>query len=99
MQDQIELVNLAETNGIYHESVKERQLELMRSVKFRIMAVHKVAGNKGAGTPGVDGKCFPLHNGGGESKDKEKACWEMVETLRTIIRHPRKYKATPVRRV
>lgn len=92
MQDQIELVNLAETNGIYHESVKEMQIKLMYTIKFRIIAVYKVAGNKGASTPGVDGKCF-----GGENK--EKAYWEMVETLRTIIRHPRKYQASPVRRV
>lgn len=70
------------------------QLKLMRSLTFRIVAVHKMSGNKGSKTPGVDGICFQ-----GAPESKKKVYWETVETLRAIIGQPKKYRAMPVRRV
>ena len=40
-QERIALVDLAKHNGLYDKIVSKRQTILLRSLKFRIIAVHK----------------------------------------------------------
>ena len=49
-QKQIVLVDLAKHNGLYDETVSKRQIILLRFLKFRIIAVHKISKSNGAKT-------------------------------------------------
>jgi RNA-directed DNA polymerase len=91
-QEQIALVGLAKLNGLHDESVKKRQSILLRSLKFRIIAVYKISKNKGAKTPGVDKISF-------HGDHLKKNFWNIVEALKKITSHPKKYKPSPVKRV
>lgn len=42
-QEQIALVDLAKHNGLYYKAVSKRQTILLRSLNFRIIAVHKIS--------------------------------------------------------
>ena len=45
-KSQAALVDLAKFSGIYHQSVKMFQTKLLRSLKFRIVAVYEFFKNK-----------------------------------------------------
>ena len=94
IQEQIMLVNLVVFNGLYSKSVKKFQTRLMRSLKFRIIAMYKIFENKGSKTVGVDNINF-----NGDYSVKCKIYWEIVKTLREITYHPKNYKVSSVKRV
>lgn len=58
IQEQIALADLAECNDLYNKVVKKRQTILLKSLKFRIIAVYKISKSKGAKTPGIDNISF-----------------------------------------
>ena len=93
-QEQIALVDLAKTNGLYDETVSKRQSILLRSLTFRIIAVHKIFKSNGAKTPGIDNFSFTDLR----SSNLEK-CWNIVNKLREITYNSKKYKPSPVKRV
>ena len=93
-QEQIALVDLAKIKGLHSEAVKRQQTILLRSLKFRIVAVYKISQTNGAKTPGIDNISFT-----GDSYTNKKKCWDIVEQLRKIISKPKKYKPLPVKRV
>jgi RNA-directed DNA polymerase len=93
-QEQIALVDLAKHNGLHDEVVKRCQTILLRSLKFRIIAVYKISKSNGAKTPGIDDFSFT-----GDSSMNRKKYWNIVEKLRNIIFKPKKYKSSPVKRV
>ena len=93
-QEQIALVDLAKIKGLHSEAVKRKQTILLRSLKFRIIAVHKISQTKGAKTPGINSLSFA-----DDSYTNKKKCWNIVEQLREIILKPTKYKPLPVKRV
>lgn len=57
-QEQIALVDLAKIKGLHSEAVKRQQTILLRSLKFRIIAVYKISQINGAKTPGIDNISF-----------------------------------------
>jgi RNA-directed DNA polymerase len=93
-QEQITLVDLAKLNGLYNKAVSKRQTILLRSLKFRIIAVHKISKSNGAKTPGLDNFSFIDDRATNLIK-----YWDIVEKLRKIIYNPSKYKPSPVKRV
>ena len=93
-QEQIALVDLAKSNGLYYNDVKNFQIRLMKSLKFRIIAVYEISKNKSSKTVGIDNVNFL-----GDIKTKRKIYWETVEALRKITYYPRKYKASPIKRI
>ena len=93
-QDQIALVDLAKINGLHDETVKRRQTILLRSLKFRIIAVNKTYKNNDAKTPGIDNFSFT-----DDRITNLKKCWEIVNKLKKITYYPKKYRASPVKRV
>lgn len=60
----------------------------MRSLKFRIIAVYEVSKSK-------DFKIARVDN----IKIKRKIYWNIVEALRKITYHPKKYKVSPVKKI
>lgn len=89
---QTKLVTLVGTKGKYSKEVAKLQINLVKTLPFRAMAVRKVTSNQGSQTPGYDGRILENHN--------QKA--EMVNTLRDIlitVEKQGKYRAVPVRRV
>jgi RNA-directed DNA polymerase len=82
---------LAGTLGSEHSSVKSLQVQLAKSLPFRLLAVHKVVSNPGGKTPGLDSIILNSHG--------EKA--EMVEKLKYLLIKAEKgdFKSTPVKRV
>ena len=93
-QEQIALVDLAKHNGLFDEIVSKRQTILLRSLKFRIIAVHKISKSNGAKTPGLDNFSFT-----DDRATNLKKYWGIVEKLRKISYNPSKYKPSPVKRV
>lgn len=93
-QEQIALVDLAKHNGLYDEAVSKRQTILLRSLKFRIIAVHKILKSNGAKTPGLDNFSFT-----NDRATNFKKYWDIVEKLRKISYKPSKYKPSPVKRI
>lgn len=93
-QEQIALVDLAKFKGLDDKAVKRRQIILLRSLKFRIIAVYKISQSKGAKTPGVDNISFTS-----DLNINKKICWNMVEQLKEIVSSPNKYNPLPVKRI
>ena len=94
IQEQIALVDLAKCNGLYNQVIKKRQTILLKSLKFRILAVYKISQSNGAKTPGVDNISFT-----GNSYTNKKRYWSIVEELRKITSNCKKYKPSPVKRI
>ena len=84
-QEQIALVDLAKPKGLHDKAVKRRQTILLRSLKFRIVAVYKISQSKGAKTPGVDNISF-----GSNLNTNKKIRWDMVEQFKEIVSNPKK---------
>ena len=93
-QEQIALVDLAKLKGLHDKAVKRRQTILLRSLKFRIIAVYKISQSEGAKTCGVDNISFTS-----DLNVNKKICWNMVEQLKEIVSSPKKYNALPVKRI
>jgi len=93
-QEQIALVDLAKLKGLHDQAVKRRQTILLKSLKFRIIAVYKISQSKGAKTPGVDNISFTS-----DLNINKKICWNMVEQLKEIVSDPKKYNPLPVKRI
>lgn len=93
-QEQIALVDLAKHNGLYDETVSKRQTLLLRSLKFRIIAVHKILKSNGAKPPGLDNFSFT-----DDQATNIKKHWDIVEKLRKISYNPSNYKPSPVKRI
>ena len=93
-QEQIALVNLAKHNGLYYAAVSKRQTILLRSLNFRIIAVHKISKSNWAKTLGLDNFSFTDDPGANLKK-----YWDIVEKLRKITYNPIKYKPALVKRV
>jgi RNA-directed DNA polymerase len=94
-QKQIALVDLAKLKGLRSEAVKRRQTTLLRSLKFRVIAVYKISTSNGAKTPGVDNISFTSY----DAYTNKNKCWNIVEQLRKITSNPKKHKPLPVKRV
>lgn len=90
-KQQVKLVKLAGTLGSEHSSVMYLQLQLVKSLPFRLLAVHKIVTNSGGKSPGIDNILL--------KSVAEKA--EMVEKLKDLLIHAEKgyFKITPVKRV
>jgi RNA-directed DNA polymerase len=90
-KQQVKLVKLAGTLGSKHSSVMSLQLKLVKSLPFRLLAVHKVITNSGGKTPGIDN--ILLNN--------VKEIAEMVEKLKVLLINAEKgyFKSSPVKRV
>jgi hypothetical protein len=58
IQEQIALVDLAKLKCLYSDVVKRRQTILLKSLKFRIIAVYKISQSNGAKTLGIDNISF-----------------------------------------
>ena len=82
--EQVKLAEWAMENGAQSELVGKKQLILIRSLDFRIMAVDSTSISHGRNTPGIDGLIFD-----------PQAKTNMVEALRDLSG----YKCHPVRRV
>lgn len=93
-QEQIALVDLAKLKGLHSEAVKRRQTILLRSLKFRVIAVYKISKSNDAKTPGVDNISFI-----GDAYANKKKYWNITEQLKKIILNSKKYKPLPVKRV
>lgn len=89
---QRELVQLAKLKGVYDKEVLDKQLLLTRSRLFREFAAELICKKPGSLTPGVDKEVVKKEN-------IEASFDELVAYLRTIIYHPNKYRAKPVKRV
>jgi group II intron reverse transcriptase/maturase len=94
IQEQIALVDLAKLNGLYSDVVKRRQTILLKSLKFRIIAVYKISQSNGAKTPGIDNISFT-----DDFYTNKKKYWSIVGELKKITSTPKKYKSSPVKRV
>ena len=94
IQEQIALVDLAKIKGLHSKAVKRQQTILLRSLKFRIIAVYKISQTNGAKTPGIDNISF-----NDDSYAKKKKCCDLVEQLKKITSKPKKYKPMPIKRV
>lgn len=86
IQKQITLVDLAVSNGLFSKSVKKFQTRLMRSLKFRIIAMYKISKNR-------------VSKRVGNYSSKFKLYWEIVKALREIIYYPKNYRTSPVKKV
>jgi hypothetical protein len=93
-QEQITLVNLVSLNGLCSENVKKFQTKLMRSLKFRIIAVYKIFKNKEFNTAVIDNICF-----NDNQIAKRKICWKIVQTLHEITYHPKNYQSFLIKKV
>lgn len=93
-QEQIALVNLAKLKGLHDKAVKRRQTILLRSLKFRIIAVYKIFQSKGAKTPGVNNISFTS-----DLNINKKICSNMVEQLKETVSNPKKYNPLSVKRI
>lgn len=94
IQKQVALVDLAKCNGLHHKIVKKQQTILLKSLKFRILAVYKISQTSGAKTPGVDNISFA-----GDLSTNKKRYWSIVEELRKITFKHKEYKPSPVKRI
>jgi RNA-directed DNA polymerase len=92
-KQQMKLVKLAETHGYKSDQVRKLQEILVNSLFFRIAAIHKLSRSKGSQTPGIDNISLTSRK---EDKDLYK---KLVQWLKDIIKNPKTYKATPVKRV
>ena len=81
---QVALVDLAQFSGIYHQAVKIFQTKLLRSLKFRIVAVYEFLKNKSfkAVVPQNISFRFVVNI-------KAKILWKIVKTLRKITYSPK----------
>ena len=92
-REQIALVDLAKTNGLYDKTVKKYQLVLLKSLTFRIIAVDKIFKSNGGKTPGID-----HFNFSDDCRTNLEKCWSLVNELREITYYPKKYKPSPVKK-
>lgn len=93
-QEQIALVDLAKHNGLYDKTASKRQTLLLRSLKFRIIAVHKILKSNGAEISGLDNFSFT-----DDRATNLKKYWDIVEKLRKISYDPSNYKPSSVKRI
>lgn len=92
-KEQMGLVRLVETFGERSDQVMNYQVLLVNSLFFRIVAIDNLSKSSGSKTPGVDNVCL-------KSKVEEKPFLiELVEWLKVQIKHPMKYKSSPIKRV
>lgn len=77
--------------GPYDKSVLDKQLVLVRSRLFRKHAVDLLSKKAGSQTPGIDNEIY--------DKKDEMYFDNLVEDLRKIVYHPKRYKANPIKRV
>ena len=71
------------------KAVYNIQRSLIQSFEARALAVRKVVTNSGGKTPGVDNKILA----------SPEEYFNMIETLRKIVRNVKEYKAEPLRRI
>lgn len=83
-KNQAALVDLAKFNGIYHQSVKIFQTKLLRSLKFRIVAVYEFFKNKSVKVVGSPSTSFRF-----VSNIRSKTWWEIVKSLRKVTHYPK----------
>jgi hypothetical protein len=83
------LVNLVKFNGLYHQDVKKLQTKLLRSLKFRVVAVYEFSKNKNFNV-------IRLQNASNQYafKMKHSICWCLVRALRKIVYHPREHQVS-----
>lgn len=81
---QVALVDLAQFSGIYHQAVKIFQTKLLRSLKFRIVAVYEFLKNKSFKAVVPQNTSFRF-----VSNIKAKILWKIVKTLRKITYSPK----------
>lgn len=94
IQEQIALVDLAKINGLYDETVRKRQIILLRSLKFRIIAVHKISKGNGVKTSGINNFSFT-----DDCNPNIRKCWNIVNKLSEITYNPKKYRLSTVKKV
>jgi hypothetical protein len=92
-KEQMALVRLAQKHGLQSKELFKKQLLLLRSLNFRIVALDKLSKSPGSNTPGIDG--VSLSN----SELRNKILVELLTQLRDHAYHPNKYSASPVKRV
>ena len=90
-QEQIELVNIAETCGFHSKQAHRKQILLSRSLNFALLAVRKTVQNTGSRTPGVDNKVLTT-----SSSESEKL--EMVKEIQKLVVSAN-YQSDPVKGV
>jgi RNA-directed DNA polymerase len=90
-KQQVKLTKLAGMLGSGHLSIKKLQIQLAKSLSFRLVAVHRVSTNSGAKTPGLDKILL--------NSDSDKML--MVKTLKILLIEAEKghFKSSPVKRV
>jgi hypothetical protein len=88
----MELVKLAEKNGLYDKKVFDLQLVLVRSLDFRAFATWTILIKPGSSTAGLDNEVINKEN-------KAKLFGILIEYLRDMTYHPNQYKPTAIKRV
>lgn len=93
-QDQIALVNLAKRNGLHHEIVKKRQTKLLRSLRFRTIAVSKIFKSYRVKAPEISNTNFTW-----DLSVNKKKYWDIIKELKVITSDPEKYESSPVKKI
>lgn len=62
---------------------------IINSFEAKVLAIRKVVTNKGKKTAGTDNITW----------ESPKEYWEAIEALTGIVKNPKEYKASPLRRV
>lgn len=89
----MKLVNLSDIYGLHSKKAYKKQKILFDSLFFKIIAIDKLSKSSGARIPGVDN--IKLTS---DKKDKDLYL-KILESINYKIKHPRTYKASPVKRV
>lgn len=94
IQEQIALVNLAVSKGLHHKSIKNLQTRLMRSLKFRIVAVDKAFKNRFFTV--MKRNCISFKS---NLATKRRIYWKVVAILREITYYSLKDKVSITRKI
>lgn len=88
------LVDLVKFNGLYHQDVKIFQTKLLRSLKFRIVAVYEFFKNKSFNAIALKNISYCR-----VSNVKSKVYWNIVKALRKITYYPTKYQVSCTKKI